>query len=152
MAIPIQAVAHAILQKNKAENRDTTPLQIIKLAYLAHGWHLAFHDEALFLDKVEAWPYGPVLPHLYRDVKHFGKHPISTDLFSDIGEEFKILHDQQHVIDEVMRVYGKCDGMTLSSLTHQKGTPWDNTTQGRIIPNELIKRHFNELLAEKEQH
>ncbi len=37
MAILIQAVAHEILQKNKATNRDTTPLQLIKLAYLAHG-------------------------------------------------------------------------------------------------------------------
>ncbi len=75
-----------------------------------------------------------------------------TDLFSDIGEEFEIPHDQQHVINEVMRVYGECDGITLSTITHQKGTPWDNTPQGRIIPNELIKSHFKELMTQNEQH
>ncbi len=145
MAIPIQAVAHAILQKNKAENRDTTPLQLIKLAYLAHGWHLAFFGENLFPDQVEAWPYGPVIPSLYSRVKMFKGDSIDTELFSnEVNSELS--DTQQHTIKEVMRVYGKNNGMQLSTLTHQKGTPWSNTSKGDVIYNELIKEHFSEIL------
>ncbi len=150
MAIPIQAVAHEILQQNKKASRKTTPLQLIKLAYLAHGWHLAFFGEPLFPDKVEAWTYGPVLPHLYREIKHFGRNPINTDLFSDVVAGVEISSDQQHAIDEVMQVYGEYDGIALSAMTHETGTPWDKTPQGDTISNELIQSHFNKLMTQNE--
>ncbi len=148
MTTSIQVVAHAILQKNKAEGRKTTPLQIIKLAYLAHGWHLAFFGKPLFKEDVRAWPYGPVIPQLYRKVKDFGKEPINADLFSEMAEGIAISDDEQHVIDEVIRVYGEYEGVKLSGMTHKKGTPWDNTAQGDIISNDLIKDHFNKIMKQ----
>ena len=147
MTTSIQAVAHEILQNNKAAKRKTTPLQIIKLAYLAHGWHLAFFGEDLFPDQVEAWPYGPVIPTLYSRVKMFRGNPINTELFSDEVKISGLSEAQQHTINEVMKVYGVYDGMQLSTLTHQEGTPWSNTPRGHVISNELIKEHFKELFT-----
>ncbi len=145
MTIPTLVVAHEILQQNKAKGRTTTPLQLIKLAYLAHGWNLAFYSAPLFLEDIKAWRYGPVIPSLYNKVKHFRDRPIDTDLCADKAEVFKIPEDQQQVINEVMRVYGEFSGTQLSALTHQEGTPWTQTEHGQIISNTLIKNHFDGL-------
>lgn len=46
-----------------------TPLQVIKMVYIAHGYSLALLDEPLVEEAVEAWRYGPVLPSVYHTVK-----------------------------------------------------------------------------------
>ena len=150
MTVPVQVVAHTILQKNKSVGRDTTSLQIIKLAYLAHGWHLAFFDESLFRAQVEAWPYGPVIPALYSKVKSFRGNPIDTELFSDKIKGSELSDTQQHAIDEVMRVYGAYDGIKLSTLTHREGTPWSLTFLGNVITTELIQEHFKKILTKNQ--
>ena len=151
MTIPIQVVAHAILQKNKAEGRTSTALQILKFAYLAHGWHLAFWGKPLFSDPIEAWTYGPVIPFLYSKVRNLGGNPIDTELFSDEVKDSKLSDNQQHVINEVIQVYGKYDGIQLSTLTHKEGTPWSDTPKGDVISNELIKKHFKEILTDNKE-
>ena len=149
MTIPIHVVAHNILQHKDAGR--ITPLQLIKLAYLTHGWHLAFFDKPLFSDQVEAWPYGPVIPSLYSKVKDFRGNPINTELFSDEVGDFEISSNHEKVINQVMQIYGKYDGIQLSTLTHREGTPWSNTIQGAVIPNELIKKHFDEMVSQNKK-
>ena len=46
-----------------------TPLQVIKMAHIAHGYSLAIHNEPLVDEAVEAWKYGPVVPSLYYRAK-----------------------------------------------------------------------------------
>ena len=53
-------------------------MQVIKLVYIAHGWHLAIYDVPLVDDYVQAWQYGPVIPPLYYAFKRFGSGPITT--------------------------------------------------------------------------
>ncbi|MCY4000360.1 MAG: DUF4065 domain-containing protein, partial [Bacteroidetes bacterium] len=56
--------------------RNLTPMQLIKLSYIAHGWTLGISGEPLFNDTVEAWRYGPVVPDIYHTYKEFGHSPI----------------------------------------------------------------------------
>ncbi len=147
MCIHIQVAAHEILRQNKSAGRTTTPLQLIKLAYLAHGWHLAFYGEPLFKDNVEAWEYGPVFPHLYREVRHFRNGPIDTELFADVVEEAEISDKAaRHVINEVMKIYGEYTAGQLIGITHREGTPWHKTPKDDVIDNALIQKHFEEIL------
>ncbi len=146
--LPIQVVDHEILQNNKSASRGTMPLQIIKLAYLAHGWNLTVYKEPLFLEQVEAWKYGPVIPELYSEVKHFRDSPIDVNFFADNAKD--VPASQKEIIDGVMGLYGELDGLHLSALTHQKGTPWDQTIQGSVISNILIKKHFDRIKADNE--
>ena len=44
---------------------ETTPMHVLKLVYLCHGWCLGFTGEALINEPVEAWTYGPVVPTVY---------------------------------------------------------------------------------------
>lgn len=95
-----------------------TNLKLQKLLYLAQGWYLAFYNEKLFDEDIEAWVHGPVVPYVYTEFKNFGCKPIS------IQESGKILGDQieNHLID-VFDYYGGYSGYRLERITHQSD-PW----------------------------
>ncbi|MCD8455896.1 DUF4065 domain-containing protein [Xylella taiwanensis] len=46
-------------------------MQVLKLVYIAHGWHLGFRQEPLLNKRVEAWRHGPVIRSLYEKVKKY---------------------------------------------------------------------------------
>lgn len=143
---PVLTVAKKILETCREAGKSLTPLQIIKLTYIAHGWTLALLDRPLVDERAEAWQYGPVLPKLYQAVKEYRSLTIG-DVPGATNET--IDQDASNIIDQVCELYGDMTGLQLSSLTHQKGTPWEQTWKPRerssIIPDSLIKSHYLEL-------
>ena len=123
-----------------------TPLSVIKLTYLCHGWMLGLYARALFAQPVEAWKYGPVIPDVYHRVKKFGNEPIVAAL-GCATPDFDSF--EKNLIDQVLDVYSDFSGVELSTLTHQPDTPWHMVwhKKGRnaLIPNNLILMHFSEL-------
>lgn len=141
-------VAEHVLWLRRLADLDTTPMHVLKIVYVCHGWMLAANDEALITEPVEAWTYGPVVPTVYHRYKRYGAQSIlegADDRSGELGESAKALIG---VIEEAYRPY---TAVQLSALTHQPGTPWDVTRRrhgiGAVIPNELIQSHFKELLA-----
>lgn len=146
-------------------------MQLIKLVYFAHGWHLAWYDQALIGDDVEAWRHGPVIPSVYHAFKKYGREPIERptygeyDLVIDIGLvdlddkiiKPKPIHqnfpdDARHVMDQVFLTYGNLSGLQLSRLTHEAGAPWEQAYEpyayNAVIENNIIKDHFEKLARE----
>ena len=124
-------------------------LKLIKLVYIAHGYHLALIGEPLLAEPVEAWKYGPVVAGIYDAVRHFRANPIAPDLFKLYRQDRELLSDKsRRVIDEVAGAYGAHDGLALSAMTHLDGTPWDITYKKRgeyaVIPNKLIRDYYRE--------
>lgn len=64
--------ANRILQHAGEQGMSLTPLQLMKLTYMSHGWALGILGRPLFNDRVEAWKYGPVIPTLYHKTKEYG--------------------------------------------------------------------------------
>lgn len=60
-----------------------TPLQVIKLTYIAHGYSLAINGEPLVDEAVEAWRHGPVVPSVYHRAKRCGGGRIGRLLYSE---------------------------------------------------------------------
>ena len=121
-------------------------MQLLKLSYISHGWMLGLCGQSLFSDHVEAWKYGPVIPSVYHKYKRFGYSHISTKI-KDLRESFD---DISHAImNRVVDVYGKYDGLYLSSLTHQPNSPWDLTFkkfgEGAMIPHDVIEDYYKKL-------
>lgn len=143
-------VADEILKIAKAEGRTLTPLQLMKLVYISYGWHLAIRGRELFGNRIEAWKYGPVIPDLYRATKQFGRNPIPLDLIDDASS---IDPDTQSFLLDVYSKYGRLDGIALSSLTHQSGTPWDQVYEDGVLNREisvdLIQTYYLALLNER---
>ena len=150
MSTTVFNVANHILKSNKGFDL----LQLIKLCYLTYGWYLAWHDKCLFEQKVEAWKYGPVIPELYYALRHYRDEPLPANCLESLVREgkdkFRLSEEMKELIDAVVDYYGECSGITLSALTHQKGSPWEKTYTGTgktwiSIPDHLIKAHFDEL-------
>lgn len=126
-----------------------TPLQIQKMAYVAHGHMLAIHGRPLFKDQVEAWKDGPVMPDLYDELKEWSYLPI-PETTGPIAVPFD--SDEREVTELVFMEYGKYCGYYLSQLSHDDGhleTPWAQCYQeGRnaTIPNHTTKEYFEKYL------
>lgn len=144
-------------------------MQLQKLAYIAHGWNLVVNREGLISEPVEAWTYGPVYRDLYDHTKYFGKEPIGHLLSADDSEiaglfvppskrsapyKAALTSREEQVIGHVWNRYGKLNAFQLSEMTHQFGTPWYETfvTKGRnrIIPDEIISSHYEQLAERAE--
>lgn len=144
-------------------------MKLQKLVYIAHGWHLAITDGALIYERVEAWPYGPVIPDLYHALKHCGHAPIRERLTDVDLSTFDVVpasllsganpatDETQNIVNRVWSSYGPLTALQLSTMTHKPGTPWDtvakqhNTKQPRgfVIEQELIRDHYRDLAAER---
>ncbi len=128
---------------------ETTPMHVLKLVYISHGWTLGLYGRSLINEPAEAWRYGPVVPSVYHRYKSFRGDAITTEPV-DRSDAFD--DEQRDVIEQVHEVYGDFTALQLSALTHKPGTPWDVTYReygaGVIIPNELIRDYY-ERLAEQ---
>jgi len=144
MAHDSKSVAQYILWL--ARDGAVTPMQLLKLVYLSHGWMLGLHSQPLLTENAEAWQYGPVVPSVYHHYKRFGGNTI-TDV--PTSEPSGFTPEEQDLLQQVWKTYGKYNGLQLSALTHQPGTPWEITRrlsgQGAITPNDLIEEHYRAL-------
>ena len=142
-------IADEILRIGKKAGKSFTPMQLVKLTYIAHGWALAVLNRDLFPDRIEAWKYGPVIPSLYHATKNFGASVIPKELI-DTEKQNSVDADTFAFLEDVVKKYGDLSAYSLSSLTHQTGTPWDQVFVENVksieIPDEIIEKHYREKL------
>lgn len=150
----VLTVADAILKIAKSKGKSLTPMQLVKLTYIAHGWSLGLRNKDLFQNKIEAWQYGPVIPDLYHATKAYGRNPIPLSAVGN-PEDIRVTPDDLAFLKAVFNKYGHLDGITLSYLTHKVGTPWTKVYSPGIrnieIPDHLIAQHYKELANGREQ-
>lgn len=153
-----ESVANYFIQKSFETGVPLTPMKLIKLVYIAHGWHRGYFSKNLIDDAVEAWQYGPVIPELYHKVKRYGRGAVTGAIegYGVLGDDHNPFPEENTrvLLDNVWQNYGRYDGLNLSAMTHQPGTPWDqtwNTTKG-IIPNQLIEQHYKGKIQAAQQH
>lgn len=148
----VLTVADAILKIAKAQDKSLTPMQLVKLTYIAHGWSLGVRDIDLFQNRIEAWQYGPVIPDLYHATKVFGRNPIPLSAVGD-PNDIQVAPADKTFLTEVFSKYGHLDGITLSYLTHRAGTPWTQVYRAGVrnieIPDSLIAQHYKQLARER---
>lgn len=145
---------------NKSEEEHMTNLWLNKLLFFAQGHHLARYNKPFFLESIEAWSYGPVIPSIYQKYKVCGRNPIPT-----VDDDYKISkfsREEQLFLIDVLREYGAYTASALVSMTHRPHTPWSDVyIAGRNveIPHSAMKdffslpcntlKTFNEVLSEK---
>ncbi|MEM9415892.1 MAG: type II toxin-antitoxin system antitoxin SocA domain-containing protein [Planctomycetota bacterium] len=159
-------LANWFLDRAERDGRSLTLLQVLKLVYIAHGWHLAFLDEPLVSEQVEAWKHGPVLRSIYRSLAQYGGRPIDgramEDVGPDAGQPIPAYRSDdgnaEALLTAVWNKYGRMTAGQLYTITHEEGSPWAQTWHegaryGRplVIDNDLIKRHYLEKKKKNEQ-
>ncbi|XYK78759.1 MAG: Panacea domain-containing protein [Labrenzia sp.] len=128
-----------------AEHGNTlTPMQLLKLVYIAHGWMLGLYGVPLIRDRIEAWKYGPVIPNLYHAVKHCRDSAVPPNIGYNPADQLGPV--EENLLSQIYNIYGKSSGISLSNLTHQPDTPWDRVYRDGFshipIPNDTIQEHY----------
>ncbi len=164
-----QHVANYLLEKSwkkqeEDKNFSVGTVKLNKLVFITFGFLSHFCDRYLFSEEIEAWRYGPVIPSLYHEFKHFGKEPIgqgsyatfqreneldfSIDIVAPLVDEKKEDGEVLRRIDDVFDSYGPLDAFTLVDITHKVETPWSVTydgTRNKAIDKKVIKIFYREL-------
>lgn len=145
-----QIVADHILWLRTARNEETTPMHVIKLVYIAHGWMLGIYNVPLINEDVEAWKYGPVISSVYHRFKFYGATPIDIP----VRNQYKNMSKEQSiVIKKVVEEYSEFTALQLSTITHFEHSPWSKVVNdygvGTIIPNQVIRQYYVDLWSSK---
>lgn len=146
-----QQIANFFIKKSHASGIELTPMKLLKLCYIAHGWHLGLYQDELLNEVIRAWKYGPVINSIYHDFKHYYNNQI-TELYTQPFTDKVPFPDDEKLpfLEKIWDIYKGFNGVQLSTMTHQKDTPWDITWNqkggkdipGAIIPNDVIKDYY----------
>ena len=155
-----KCVANYFLDLGDEDGVEITPLQLQKLVYIAHGYHLAQIGKPLINETVEAWKYGPVIPALYSEFSYVGAKPILGRALEETIPNLKNfglpMDERLESIDVVLQVwqkYKRFSALELSAMTHEAGSPWYVTRskfknrfkQNPPIEDETIREFYKKL-------
>lgn len=154
-AFPIGAknLANLILDWAAASGVSVSPMKLQKLVYFCHADFLLITGQPLIYQEFEAWDYGPVIPSLFQEFKHFGAGEITgRAVFFDPIEcksavaPVPVLRNFESIVRKSFQIYSKYTASDLSNLSHSEEGPWSEalrrfnrgTIRGRAIDNSLI--------------
>jgi len=116
-----------------------TPARLHKLLYYCQGWYLAWYGRPLFVERIEAWKNGPVVPDLERE-------PLADN---PAGEPLSAT--EAAAVEQVWGEYGRYSASGLREKT-QRERPWmeHSSPDGRCgieIPTSELLAYFGERLT-----
>lgn len=156
------SVANEFIKLCDEHSIELTNIKLVKLMYIAQGLSLSILDRSLFIDdNIEAWKYGPVIPSIYHEFKHYKSNPITSKSVV-LGRNLEILSEPKLTNEEDIKIvkltwnlYKDMSPLDLVDLTHRAGTPWSLTYQygqNKTIDNELIKRYYDKFVVNLRSH
>lgn len=120
-------VAQYILEKEG----EMTAMKLQKLVYYSQVWTLVWDEEPLFIDEIQAWSNGAVVPALFRVHRRMFK--VGKNTFD--GNIKNLSQGQKDNIDKVLGHYGDYSAQQLSDINHQEA-PWVNA-RGDLHPMDI---------------
>ena len=138
------SVLQAAKYMGKLSNWSLSNLEMQKLLYIAHMFHLGDHNNPLVHGNFEAWDLGPVHPVLYHQAKVFGARPVEN-IFRSVSS----LKDgtERNMLDETIKELEDLTGPDLVAITHWEKGAWAKNykpgVRNIIIPNTDILDEYN---------
>jgi uncharacterized phage-associated protein len=144
-------IANWFVRRSAADGKKLSIMQLLKLVYISHGWHLEITGNPLFRNKIEAWQHGPVVPDVYREFRPKGVIVDHIDGSMPEGLPARLTG----FLDEIYRLYGSYSPFRLSEITHVPGGPWDQATKRHgwyaPITDDVILDHYRKLRSERRE-
>ncbi|WP_415785186.1 Panacea domain-containing protein [Deinococcus saxicola] len=147
-AYPIEKIANKFIELAAEQGRLLTHLQLQKLIYFAHGLSLGLNSRRLVANNFHAWPYGPVSPQLYDELKIYRDRAIDKPL-EDPMPELDLDDEANRVVKDIFKVYGHHSGFKLRDISHVSGSPWseiDSREKYGVIPDSLTETYYKKVL------
>jgi uncharacterized phage-associated protein len=132
--------AKFIIEKAQSQNITLGETKLQKLLYICDGYMLAFGFN-LIDERAKAWNYGPVYPRVHNWLE---KNPDAIQKPQKCTDEtLKKIHDTNigSLVDFILPIYGKLSATTLSTWSHQPGSPWEKAlAENGGIMNATIRK------------
>ena len=133
------------------ESEGLTHMRLQKLLYYAQGWHLAAFGRALFVGRIQAWKYGPVVKEVYPAFASTTQ-PITPQ---EAGEP-SLAEQDRAFVRTIWDEYKRFSAYGLRDMTHQE-PPWLEARAGlaegescdREITHASLQSYFAGLLESR---
>lgn len=134
-------LAKYIVNKCVEDGCPITNLQLQKILYYIQRDYLKKCNTRAFMDHVEAWQFGPVVPAVYYEYCYYGAMPIVNRY--DNTRDMDI--DDLDMVDRIVEEKRDLEPWDMVNDTHKPGGAWDRTYNSgignhSIISIELIRR------------
>jgi uncharacterized phage-associated protein len=113
-------------------------LRLQKLVYYAQGFSLALRGQPLFVEPIEAWVHGPVVPALFHAYQVYGRHDLPAPEHFDSADYDP---ETRELLYDVYRTYGRYSAWALRDLTREE-PPFRQTPPGEIIDLGAMRAYF----------
>lgn len=110
-------LAKYIITKCSEDGKPISNLQLQKILFYIQKEYLVQTGMPAFLDRIEAWQYGPVVPVVYSRFCGYGARPIQTKFFD-------ISINDTTIIDKVLIEKRSMDPWKLVAETHRENGAW----------------------------
>lgn len=157
-------VANYFIKKSIGDQSPIDILKLIKLCYIAQGVSFWKNNILLFNERCEAWRYGPVVPQIYGEFKHYagkdiialGGYPLGLDaegnpIYPSIDDNDQ---ESKKVLDFVWDSFKQYTSLQLSTWTHRENSAWSSAMKNKkifgnnpLITPEMLKEEFSQVLA-----
>lgn len=125
------------------EREGITNLKLQKILYLAQAYCLAKTSKRIFIDDIEAWNYGPVVPTIYHKYKKFKNKPIVLE-----NDESVINSEDKELLNKIWSAFGGYSANRLVTIVHNHA-PWKNAhaRENKVISPAEIMEYYRPLLT-----
>jgi len=121
---PMDVANWFICNIDRESGDSITHLKLQKLVYYAQARSVVLLNKSIFVDEIQAWAHGPVVPELFYEYRDHGYKAIPICECDN-----NIPSDLEEVLLEVRRVYGEMRAKSLENLTHRE-RPWIEARDG----------------------
>lgn len=106
------------LAAREQEFEPITHLRLQKLLYYVQGWSLAIRGRPMFLESIESWEHGPVVPEVWHVYKGHKATPLPTP-----PHRARITAADAEFVEYLWAHYKQFSATELRRKTHQE-RPW----------------------------
>lgn len=138
-------LAKYIITKCVKEDMPISNLQLQKILYFIQYNFFKNFNVPAFLNRIEAWAHGPVVPDVYYEYAYMAGNPIIREF--DISEKIFLFEVDLSLVNKVTETCRSLRPWDLVDLTHKEGSPWRQVYQEgekNEIPLQLIAKYAKE--------
>lgn len=135
-------LAEYIITKCVKEDMPISNLQLQKILYFIQYNFFKNFEAPAFLNRIEAWQHGPVVPDVYNKFAFMAGNPIIREY--DISEKIFEYDLDKALVNKVTESCRKMRPWDLVELTHKEGSPWRQVFkdgQKNEIPLQIIAEY-----------
>ena len=137
MFFPVLELAKYIVVKCINNEHPISNLQLQKILFYVQREFLHSLNRPAFIESIEAWPFGPVVPDVYYYFCGAGAMRIGVCSTPD-DTILSMSENERRIIDSIIESKRTLNPWDMVAETHKQGGAWDSVYNGGYGNREII--------------